>query len=420
MYETKTSIRPDPDVLLSYCHKKLLHDSCFEASLRIENYDLICRHFGDDAARQVKSQVLVSAKRALGSSGMAAPGTDGVIDLVVWGPACGEGGAPVKSASWMEDLTCNLAMAAVPTGSGTVHARIGVAVHKGDAFVGDGLIEPAGGDGPKKMDGESRTFRSDMAAVTPLLSAIRAARQSRRSVPCPEAGILWRPVGEIGKARALATYEASLGLIETNGHVHGVEPAIAAAERLGFAPLVDRYLVSGVIDELLNASPSVAMSVTVSVSSLRHDQFWRDKFSLLEARKTAASRLIVEVRDSSDQRDWSEAQAVISCLRSLGCRLSISGFGTGASALRYLVALRPDFITVDRQFLADAGLLDPDERALVHLVGLAKALGAEVAIDGVDSERASAFAAKSGAVFQKGPWLGSTRICRPWVAGCAH
>ena len=176
----------------------------------------------------------------------------------------------------------------------------------------------------------------------------------------------------------------------------------------------------GVIEELFNAPPSIVISVNVSASSLRHNEFWRDVILLLEGRKSAASRLIIEVRDGPYQNDWSEAQAVISFLRSLGCRLSISGFGTGALALRHLVAMRPDFITVDRQFLADTGLLDPEGRALAHLVGLATSLGAEVAIDGVDSEGVSAFAATLGAALQKGPWVGSPRICRPWVYGCAH
>lgn len=392
-----------------------------EAHMLIENYEKIGRFFGSVAARQVHTRVLERMQRALGLSGLATPGRDGAIDIVAWEAPSGEGLTAAESAGWLEGMARDIALAPVMTRSGAIHASIGLASQKVAVPAGDESVgSDAGIVGADVIDGEGLTYRSDMAAASSLLGAICRGRQPRVGGPCAEVGVMWRPVASTAGDRALRIYEASLGLIDTTGQVDNVDSAIASTERLGFVHLVDRYLVSAVIDELLDAPDSIAMSVTVSAVSLQPGEFWDRSIARLNSKRAAASRLIIEVRGSSNLCGGGEVHAVISRLRSIGCKLSIGGFGVGVSSLRDLVALRPDFITVARQFFANAGLLDPDERAIAHLVGLAQALGSEVVIDGIDSEDAVSSAVSAGATFHKGIRAGLPRQCRPWAIGCSH
>lgn len=396
-----------------------------EAAIRIENYDRIAQAYGFAVVLEVHSEILARVNHALGVCGVAMPDGNGGIDLLLWDAAAiGGDPVPAKAAAWLADLIRNFTLEPVMTGSGPVHAIIGVTARKGfgAAIVAEtgSVLSREGASDAGGRDDENRTYRSDMSAVSPLLRALGDSRQSGLAGRDAEAGVLWRPAATTGQAPGRPIFEASLSLVDSSGEMFGVEAAIGSAERLGLVHLVDHYLVSRVVAELLEAPASLTLSVAISAASLRPCEFWSEFLAVLERRPAIACRLIVEVRGSSDQLDWNRAADVISDLRKFGCKLSIGNFGNGFSSLRHLVALRPDFITVDRRFFSAAGLLDDAEGALVHLVGLARALGAEAVIDGVDGEEASVRATLLGAAFQKGPWLGSPRLCRPWATGCSH
>ncbi len=390
-----------------------------EAAIRIENYDCIARAYGWAVARKVHSAILLRVHRALGDCGVATPDGNGVIDILLW-DAAAIGGGPVstKAAVWLTDLTRNFTLDPVATEAGPVHAIIGATAREGfcapiateTGFPQDACV--FAGD-----DDAHRTYRSDMSAVSPLLRALSDGRQRSPASRDSEVDVLWRPVAATRQAQGCLIFEASLGLIDAGGQILGVEAAVDSAERLGLVELVDQFLVSRAVAELLDAPSFLSLSVAVSASSLLPGAFWGEILAVLERRPTIASRLILEVRGSSGQHDWTHAAGLISRLRKAGCKLSIGNFGTGFSSIRQLVALRPDFITVDRRFLSDVGLLDGSEDVLVHLVGLARALGAEAVIDGVDGEAASVRAASLGTAFQKGSWLGAPRLSRPWVNG---
>jgi photoactive yellow protein len=99
--------------------------------------------------------------------------------------------------------------------------------------------------------------------------------------------------------------------------------------------------------------------------------------------RTPQSLVFELVEHGPDQE--SEVIGAMSMLRREGYGLAVDDFGEGASNLRRLLQLRPDYLKLDRWFVNDADR-DPDRRAVVRATAqLGRDLGIQVVAEGVRS-----------------------------------
>jgi diguanylate cyclase (GGDEF)-like protein len=96
--------------------------------------------------------------------------------------------------------------------------------------------------------------------------------------------------------------------------------------------------------------------------------------------------LELEITESSVM-DRSEASlAVLQLLRSLGVRVVLDDFGTGYSSLAYLRHLPLDTIKIDRSFVTDLDVQDPNVGIVRAVVSLAHGLGISVVAEGIETD----------------------------------
>ena len=85
--------------------------------------------------------------------------------------------------------------------------------------------------------------------------------------------------------------------------------------------------------------------------------------------------------------DRSEASlGVLQQLRALGVRVVLDDFGTGYSSLAYLRQLPLDTIKVDRSFVTDLDVRDPNVGIIRAVVSLAHGLGITVVAEGIETD----------------------------------
>jgi diguanylate cyclase (GGDEF)-like protein/excisionase family DNA binding protein len=96
--------------------------------------------------------------------------------------------------------------------------------------------------------------------------------------------------------------------------------------------------------------------------------------------------LELEITESSVM-DRSEASlGVLQQLRSLGVRVVLDDFGTGYSSLAYLRHLPLDTIKIDRSFVTDLDVQDPNVGIVRAVVSLAHGLGVSVVAEGIETD----------------------------------
>jgi PAS domain S-box-containing protein len=96
-------------------------------------------------------------------------------------------------------------------------------------------------------------------------------------------------------------------------------------------------------------------------------------------------RIVLEITEHVSINDYATLTARIDALRRLGARLAVDDAGAGYASFRHILALKPDFIKLDRELITCLDT-DPGKRALVRAVGtFAGEIGATLIGEGVET-----------------------------------
>ncbi len=98
-----------------------------------------------------------------------------------------------------------------------------------------------------------------------------------------------------------------------------------------------------------------------------------------------ASRLCLEITETTLMREHTDVIAVMHQLKALGLTLAIDDFGTGYSSLSYLKRFPVDVLKIDRSFIEGLPELRIDAAIVAAVATLAHAIGIDVVGEGVET-----------------------------------
>ena len=132
-------------------------------------------------------------------------------------------------------------------------------------------------------------------------------------------------------------------------------------------------------DENLN------MSVNLSPRQFLDPDLANGISQVLNSSGLEPSALELEITESSVMDPSEASLGVLQQLRGLGVRIVLDDFGTGYSSLAYLRQLPLDTIKVDRSFVTDLDVGDPNVGIVRAVVSLAHGLGITVVAEGIET-----------------------------------
>jgi diguanylate cyclase len=131
----------------------------------------------------------------------------------------------------------------------------------------------------------------------------------------------------------------------------------------------------------------LSVGVNLSASVLCDSDLPRRVGQALSIWNIPASRLTLEVTESSLMLDFEGALAVMLELKRLGTRLSIDDFGTGYSSLSYLRRMPLDELKIDQVFVRNILQNPSDIQITQSVIDLAHHFQLEAVAEGVESRR---------------------------------
>jgi diguanylate cyclase (GGDEF)-like protein/PAS domain S-box-containing protein len=166
-------------------------------------------------------------------------------------------------------------------------------------------------------------------------------------------------------------YELLLRMRDESGRMVSPDNFIAAAERYGLTPAIDRWVIENALRWLVSEADErekLAMcSINLSGQSLGDDKFLPFVIEQFQKSGIDAGKICFEITETAAVASFSQANRFIQALKELGCRFALDDFGTGLSSFGYLKHFPVDFLKIDGSFVREI-LHDPIDREMVRSI----------------------------------------------------
>jgi diguanylate cyclase (GGDEF)-like protein/PAS domain S-box-containing protein len=213
--------------------------------------------------------------------------------------------------------------------------------------------------------------------------------------------------------------------VDHNGNIAGVEaliywshPTLGVVSPTAFIPLAEETglilpIGTWVMKEaarqqrIWSAKGIAPSSVAVNVSAMQFAQ--ADFIKLVEQTLAAAGCdrpwLEIELTESLLMKNISDATEKLEKLHQLGVRVALDDFGTGYSSLAYLQRLSLDTLKINHVFfdMIESGEQHAKSKSIAGaIIALAKSLGLQVVVEGIETEPQRQFLLETGADLMQG------------------
>ena len=150
---------------------------------------------------------------------------------------------------------------------------------------------------------------------------------------------------------------------------------------------IDRACIAASMRAAAGLKTDVRVGLNVHAATLARDEgFAAWMLEQLKEQGIASNRVVLEIVEHAPAQDLESLAETLAVLRGDGVRLALDDVGLGTSGLRMVVEWAPDYIKIDRFFVAQAPK-DRLRRAVIDsIVALAEGIGAVTVAEGVETQ----------------------------------
>lgn len=149
-----------------------------------------------------------------------------------------------------------------------------------------------------------------------------------------------------------------------------------------------------------------SISVNLSAVQFNHPGLVRTVRDTLQRHRLDATRLTLEITESTAMRDADNSMFILRQLSDMGVRISIDDFGTGYSSLACLKRLPASELKIDRGFVRDLDHDTEDAAIISAIVALGQTLNLRIVAEGVETPEQRDFLTRLGCSSLQGYLLG--------------
>jgi len=192
-------------------------------------------------------------------------------------------------------------------------------------------------------------------------------------------------------SKELKHYEVLLRLIDKDSNIIPPMAFLPAAERYGFMPKIDRWVVENLFRNYAKikeqTGESYIFSINLSGNSLNDKTLAPFIENLFTIYDVEYSHICFEVTETAAISNMEVGLEFINRMRSLGSKASLDDFGAGLSSFAYLQNIPVDYLKIDGAFVYD---IDTNEinRAMVKSINeISHIMGKKTICEYVESEK---------------------------------
>ncbi|MCE8033879.1 MAG: EAL and GGDEF domain-containing protein [Halomonas sp.] len=207
---------------------------------------------------------------------------------------------------------------------------------------------------------------------------LRAIIEGERLTPC------FQPIVDVGRQRVHG-YEALIRGPE-GARLHSPLALFDAAMRQGLLVELDLMCRRLAIAAFVRLGLPGRLFLNVMPSTIVERDF-REGLTLgyLREHGLAPNRVVIELTEHVPIHDYALMRQAVAHYRDMGFQVALDDLGAGHSSLRHWAELRPDFVKLDRHFIAGIDREPGKQEFLRSILDVARSLGCLLIAEGVET-----------------------------------
>jgi diguanylate cyclase (GGDEF)-like protein/PAS domain S-box-containing protein len=271
-------------------------------------------------------------------------------------------GCPLEKArSLAQDLCVTLEHHTVPWKDRvfTVGVSIGLTMVLSDDVSMSKVIERADAACySAKKSGRSRVHvYGESDEETQYQANVERASQISEAISKKRFVLYKQPIVSIaGNERKLHHYEILIRMLGENNEIIPPNDFIPAAEQFGLMQLVDRHVITKVVDYIKinrNKEKTFSFAINLSGASIIDEMFSNFLDNIIKRETILPSDIHFEITETAAISNLGVARKFIDHFHQLGFSFALDDFGSGMSSFGYLKNLPLDYIKIDGQFIKE-------------------------------------------------------------------
>ena len=154
------------------------------------------------------------------------------------------------------------------------------------------------------------------------------------------------------------------------------------------------------------------LAINASPAQLLASDFLKTLLTVLDRHDVSPSAITIEITEEVAFRNVERNIAILEAARRLGMTVALDDFGTGYSSLSMLDTLPLDKLKIDQSFVRKSDQSAQSKSILLAAIRLAKQLGLESCVEGIETQKFAARVAVLGADHIQGYWLGRPQLVK--------
>jgi diguanylate cyclase (GGDEF)-like protein len=195
-----------------------------------------------------------------------------------------------------------------------------------------------------------------------------------------------------------------------NGKIVAPGEFIEIAEQSGLILEIDKFVLNCATLFIANWNrqnrTSYSISVNLSAIHFASPRIIDVVEAALSTSQLPPELLTLEITETVEMHDWTQAQKVIENMHDIGCNVSIDDFGSGYSSLAYLRITSADELKVDKSLVDELASSEKARALLSSVLEIARNLEMEVVVEGIETETQAQIVQNMGGFQAQGYYFG--------------
>lgn len=192
------------------------------------------------------------------------------------------------------------------------------------------------------------------------------------------------------------------GVLTPDAFIHFVEDSPLTAS---FTDFIITEATLTLVDWTARGYDTLSLSINLPASEIGRPGLAKELSALLRSRSLDASRLQIELTETTDPGSIDALASAIKSLKDSGVSVAIDDFGSGCWSLAILHRLGVDTLKLDRRFMRDIEENADSKLVVESLVRLGQRLGKWVVIEGIEPAEQLARARTIGQIDCQGYYI---------------